>query len=381
MKIANCCLSNFYIDGWNYQENVLSKRNTDDGNEVRILASTETYIDNARLGYVSPSSYFTEHGIPITRLPYKRIINHFVSSKLRAYVGLMRELTEFSPDVIFFHGLAAWALLTVARYKKKYPSVKLYTDSHEDFNNSARTFLSKNILYRLFYCTVLKKAYPQIDKIFYISLETKDFINQLYGLPDDKLEFYPLGGIIFDEDMRNNAKQKIREELKLSPEDVLFVHSGKLDKLKRTEELLRAFSAVQSPSLKLIIIGSIPDDMKQILLPLIEADNRVEFIGWKSSNELLEYLCACDLYLQPGSQSATMQNAICCGAPVMLYPHKSHMSYLDGNGWFVKTVEDMIRVFETIKGKKGILAQMSQNSQKVACELIDYKVLAERLYK
>ena len=69
MKILHLCLACFYIDNYTYQENILPRINHEDGHDVRILASTETYVDNAHLGYVEPAEYVTEYGVPIKRLP------------------------------------------------------------------------------------------------------------------------------------------------------------------------------------------------------------------------------------------------------------------------------------------------------------------------
>ena len=123
------------------------------------------------------------------------------------------------------------------------------------------------------------------------------------------MEFYPLGGNIFPPEEYAEKRERRRVELGLAPDELLLVHSGKLDALKRTEELLRAFAAVPELKAKLAVIGSIPDDRKELLTSLMEQDSRVQFLGWKSGAELQEYLCACDLYCQPGSLSATMQNA------------------------------------------------------------------------
>ena len=53
--------------------------------------------------------------------------------------GVYEQLREKQPDVILFHGLCGWELHAAARYKRENPSVRLYVDSHEDENNSART--------------------------------------------------------------------------------------------------------------------------------------------------------------------------------------------------------------------------------------------------
>jgi len=170
--------------------------------------------------------------------------------------------------------------------------------------------------------------------------------------------------------------------LALAPDELLLLHSGKLDALKRTKELLEAFAAVPELKAKLAIIGSIPEKEKETLLALMEADSRVVYLGWKQSSELLGYLCASDLYCQPGSVSATLQNAVCCGSPVMAYPHLIYTEDLDyGNILWVKTKEDMETVFRDLACKKTDLTALREGSQRCARELLDYRVLAARLYR
>jgi len=381
VKILHLMLSCFYIDGYNYQENVLPRLNKEDGHSVRIIASTETYIDNQNLGYVAPRTYQNEDGIEVTRLPYRGGLPQVVMRKLRAYPGLYSHIEAFAPDVILFHGVPAYELLTVARYKKYHPSVKLYVDSHEDHHNSGTNALSKWVLHRGFYKSVIARALPSIDKILYISEETKDFLIENYDIPSEMMEFYPLGGVIAEESEVERRRQARRGELGLDGEDILFLHSGKLDPIKRTEALLEAFTAVDDARFRLVLIGTIGNEIREKLDPLIQRDPRITFLGWKTSSELQEYLCACDLYVQPGGQSATMQNAMCASAPVMIFPHKSHKPYLDGNGFFVEGVEDMKRSFQEISREPGLLAPMRRRSRELAQDLLDYRMLAARLYR
>lgn len=381
MRILHCCLSSFYIDNHNYQENALPRQNKVDGHEVLILASTETIMSNNKLGYVNPSKYVNEDGINVIRIPYRSYLPHTIMKKIRAYKDAFRYISDFRPDVILFHGSGAYEIAKVAKYKKSHPEVKLFVDSHTDFNKSARGFLSKDILHRMLYKRFINKALPCIDKVLCVSIECYDFLREFYEIPNQKLEIYPLGGTVFEEDEYSIKRKRIRAELQLDDTNILFVHSGKMDRAKRTSKLLKAFKEVPSDRLKLILIGRIPKDMEAEILSFVDNDSRVDFLGWKSIEELQEYLCAADMYLQPGSQSATMQNAICCGCPVMLYPHKSHKPYLKGNGFFVETVKDMTDVFKTIDSNPEILKDMSEASYKVAYDLLDYRKLAARLYE
>ena len=81
-------LSNFYIDNANYQENVIPRLNKKDGHEVKIIASTEVFIENKKLGYTVPGSYINDEGISVTRLPYRRVFLKSISQKVRDYHGL-----------------------------------------------------------------------------------------------------------------------------------------------------------------------------------------------------------------------------------------------------------------------------------------------------
>lgn len=381
MKILHCCLSCFYIDNYNYQENILPHQNKLDGHDVMILASTETYINNKSFGYVDSSEYYSENDILVKRIPYRYFPIEFISRKARSYLGVSKIIASFAPDVILFHGLCAYEIITVAKYKQAHPEVKLYMDSHEDFHNSAQNFLSKYVLHKIFYKHILKKTLPYIDKIFYVSYECKQFLINIYDIPEYMLEYYPLGGIIVDDNSRKIKREQIRSLHSISRSDILLVHSGKMGQLKKTLELVKALHETNAQNLKLLIIGSMTHDVSDNVMPLIEKDPRITYLGWKSGDELIDYLCASDLYVQPGSQSATMQNALCCGSAAALFPHESHKYLLGDSVFYIETIDDMKKLFELITDNPNLIEEKRMQSNKIAREKLDYKVLAARLYK
>lgn len=380
LNILHIGSASFFTENMNYQDNLLSEQNLKDGHKVTYIANCEAYVEGV-IQQVGCSDKIISNGLRLIRMPFTFVLNTFISSKFRKISRLYEQIKKINPDTILFHGCCAWDLMTVAKYKKKHPNTKLYVDSHEDFNNSATNWVSKNILHRLFYRPIIRKAYKYIDKIFYISLECKDLLTELYGLAEEKMEFYPLGGKIIAEDERKTIRAKKRKELEVDEKDILLIHSGKMDKLKRTQEILTAFSKVNDERMKLVLLGSIPDDLKESITKLIDSDCRVKYLGWVNANQLTEYLCACDLYLQPGSQSATMQNAMCCGCAIMLYPHNSHQPFLNDNGWYVETQDDMVNVFLEVSRDPEMLIFMKNKSLKIANEMLDYKKLAAKLYE
>lgn len=377
MKILHCCLSCFYVDNFKYQENMLPKQNALDGHTVKIVASTEVFKDG-KLGYTSVGKYLNEDGIEVTRVSYRKFLPFFVMKKLRFYKGVYRILENFKPDVIFFHGTAAGELLTIAQYIKKHRNVKLYIDSHEDFGNTARTRISK-FIYKYIHGFFLKKALPYTCKLFYIGIESKEYLEKMYHIKENTLEWYPLGGIIYDDGTYYEIRNSIRRELGILDNEILFMHSGKMNRDKKTIELLKAFSAIKNKNFRLIIIGVFVDDVKTKAETYIKADERISYIGWKSGEELMAYLCAADVYLQPGTASSTLQTAVCCRCGVVYYPYLGY-SYLKESGFRVKKCEDIRKVFEKISEEPEIIEKMKENSEYVSKNILDYKKLAEKIY-
>lgn len=397
MKIVHCCLSNYYVDNYNYQENVLSRQNKWDGHQVLIIASTEIFVDG-KVAYTTPKKYLNEDGIEVIRVPYKKILPHAIMKKVRAYDNVYNLINDYKPDVIFFHGMLAKELLTIVEYKKRHPLVKVYGDYHADYTNSARNLLSKYVLHKMYYKRIIQGSVPWIEKIFCITISTINFVSEMYQVPYEKLEFYPLGGEIFADSIYEQKRNHIRESLEVKENDILFVHSGKMDKYKRTVELLEAFTKVKNDHFKLVIIGVFLDNIQEKIQRILDEDKRVVYVGWKDSKELVDYLCAADMYLQPGSQSVTMQNAMCCSCALMIYPVISHEPYLHGNGFYVNRAEDLPEleiknklknvetsaiedVFEKIANQPEILEGMKKQSLKIAKEKLDYKKLAARIYR
>ncbi len=379
MKILHVCLASHYTEGMTYQDNQLPDQNAADGHEVVVVSDCYHY-QNGSLIKAPEEDKKLNSGVRLIRLEYDFIVNEVVSSKIRKVKKLKALLIKEKPDVILYHGASGWELLTVSKYKKNNPNIKLYVDSHQDFNNSGTFWFSLFFQYKVFNRCLINKARRYVDKFLYLSYESREFVVKMYGLKDSELEFYPLGGNIVNKIDKNITSDRIRKKHSYAFDDILIVHSGKLIADKKTKELLQAFSKVNSEKIKLLIIGFIPDEEKQILEPLILSDNRVRFLGWKNSDELLEYLCAADIYFQPGTQSATMQNAICCGTPVALYPYSSHKPYLKGNGFLVENEDDYISIFNQLITDPEVLKTMSDKSYSVAEELLDYRKLAARLY-
>lgn len=378
MRVLHCCLSCFYIDDFGYQENILPELNYEDGHAVKILASILSYT-GSKESLTQPSSYSTKTGIPVVRVGYNRKFPPLFAQKFGIYKDkeVYNEIDEFNPDVIFFHGTGGFSLRTIIKYKKKNPSVKVYADNHSFNENTAQSRISR-LAYTLFLNPFLRKNVKYLERIYYISLSAGSFLRDFKRIPEDKMEFMPLGGIIPNDDEYSKIRSEYRVKSNVSDDEILFVHSGKMTVLKKTKELLHAFSLITNSKFRLLLLGSFAEDTEEEIRHYINNDERIRYLGWQSQEDLRGYLCACDMYLQPGSESATLQNALCCRCPVMIFPSESHKLYLNNNGYFVKNTSEMQDSFQRISDDFNLLNEFSTNSLKIASEQLDYREMAKR---
>lgn len=381
MKIVHLCLSCFYIDGFSYQENELVRQNVRDGHEVLVVASTESFDSAGQVTYVSPRDYDGTDGARVIRLPYRRWLPARLMRKVRSHPGVLDILIRERPDVILFHGLCGWELLTVKAYKEKCPAVKVFADSHEDFNNSARSALSRHLLHGVYYRRVLDHALAAIEKVLCVSIETIAFVRDFYGVPASKIEFYPLGGFVYADDAYDRIRSAARSQYEINDETILFVQSGKMDAKKKVLESLTAFRAIDQPNVSFILAGNLHESISTAAMAMIEADPRIRFVGWKSAEELRRLLCAADVYVQPGTQSATMQMSLCARCAVILDDVASHEPYVRDNGWLVGQKTSLSDALRAAAAGGERLKAMSRQSARIADDLLDYRKLAARLYE
>ncbi len=378
MRIAHLCLSNFYIDDFNYQENAISRYNKRNGNEVCVIASTETYDSERRLSYCSAGSYFSPDGIQVQRVPYVSWLPMALAKKARIHPGVYQKLEEFGPDVILFHGLCGFELLTVARYKRHHPQVRLFADSHEDPNNSARTWFSRYLLHRLYYGTIARRAAREIERIFCVSLETIDFVRSTYRIPEGKLEYLPLGGEVLDEAEFREVRTAVRVQYGFREDEIIVLQGGKMGWRKKLLETLKVFRAVRPARCRLVLVGAIDDSIRAEAEELMKDAGRIEFLGWKSGAEVTRLLCGADVYLQPGTQSALLQNAICARCAIIAADVPSHKPYLRDNGWLIDSTEALEGAIRQLESRAADLPSMRAASAAVALDLLDYAKISER---
>lgn len=127
----------------------------------------------------------------------------------------------------------------------------------------------------------------------------------------------------------------------------------------------------------MLIIGSISDDIKMETKKLIERDRRIQYLGWKSADELNKYLDAADIYMQPGKVSAIFQNAVCRGCAIIVNDLVDYRPFINGNGWLIQDPQEIEGIMKKIVLGDLNLNTMKEKSFLIAKEQLDYRALAK----
>lgn len=378
MRIVHICLASVFTPGMRYQENLLSEQNAADGHDVTVIASCHRYYGN-EIVRVAPEDVVLSSGVRLIRVSLTCVLSSTLSDRIRRSPLVRTLLSEIAPDVVLHHGAGGWSLTYLRSFKKQYPDSRVYIDSHADAHNSARNWFSRVVQYKLFNRILLRVVAPSVDRIFYVSYEARDFLTSLLGVEGGNLEFFPLGGYPVSKGERAKVRERVRGAYGLSESTLVFLHSGKFSTEKRTIELLEAFRQVKGDAV-LLLAGGASAEYSAEIEAQTKRDQRIRTLGWLPGDALSELMCAADVYVQPGSQSASLQAAICSGLPVIVYPFSSHAAYVRDNGFFAATTTELIRAMNAFQHDRGLVDRGSAASTKLAMELLDYRRLAARLY-
>jgi glycosyltransferase involved in cell wall biosynthesis len=310
---------------------MLSAQNARDGHDVTVISDCHRFEDGFMVD-TPEEDRILPNGIRLIRMKYDRIINDLVTEKIRRVSKLEEVVEKISPEVIFFHGVQAFALLTAAKYKKYHPGARLYADNHADFSNSATNWISKNILHGIIWRYFANKAEPYVDKFFGVLPARCDFLHEVYGIPREKIELLVMGGD--DEKIHPENKHRLRAQIckrfGFTEGDFIVVSGGKLDQHKNIPILLDAFKRLRNLRIKLILFGNITEDMKQSIESRLDNVN-VKYVGWIDIDEAYDYFVAADLVVFPGRHSVLWEQAVACGIPG-IFKHWEGTHHVDVGG-------------------------------------------------
>ena len=377
MKVLILTTGNSFTPSMLYKENYLIKAAKELGHQVVVFANQYTYNKGQECKIEEDEII---DGYTVRRYPYVNYVCAAITNKIRKIRNLHKDIILEKPDLIFVNCAQVYNVKQLKEIKRQLPNVKIVLDFSTKYLNSARTWISKNILHGFIYKSWIQKALPYVDKVFYISAESRDFAMEMYGIPTYLMEHNNLPGETISLELKQLYRSEIRQKLEMSDE-IFLLYTGKIYPDKRVDQLIRAFSHVKNPKLKLLIIGAYTceDSYKEEVSNLINSDDRITFMTFVSGSELTKYVCACDLYIQPGSISQTCQTAVCCGTPLCFTDVPTHREIYNGNGFFADTQEELQQVIDQVSLNPDHLKTMSTLSYKMAMEELDYRIIYNKI--
>jgi len=328
MKICHLCLNGPYNEGWNYQENILPKYHVKQGNKVYQLV-TQYMWEGTSLIKCIDSEYINSNGVHVIRCKAKKGLVGGI--RLNRYPELSQLLVAIEPDVIFIHDVQFVDAPVVAKYLKNHPECVAYADSHTDFSNSARNWVSKNILHKLLWKHMAHTLNPYIKKFYGVLPARVDFLVDVYGLPKEKCELLVMGA---DDELVEPAhikRDETRKKYSIEENDFLVMTGGKIDLFKtQTLLLMEAVHKITRKNVKLIVFGSVAPELKDEVESLADGE-KVQYIGWINANESYPLFAAADLVVFPGRHSVFWEQVVAQGIP-MLVKHWNGTTHVDIGG-------------------------------------------------
>ncbi len=391
MNIVMLC--DFYNESLEYQENLLVKYYRKHGHAVTVIASTfESVFDyyHDRHDKQLPMRDYDDQGARIIKLPYRFNIRN----RLRAFPPIDKLLAETRPDLIFVHDIML-NLPECVRHVQRHPACKMVLDYHADYSNSGKNWLSLKVLHGVIRKRYLDQARPCLARIFPVVPASATFLHEIYGIPHADMELLPLGA---DTDRglevrRLGARARLRAAYRVAEQECVIFTGGKLDPLKRTEDLIDAVRGSSQPGLQLFVVGEAAaqhQDYKALLLQRAAAAHNIHFVGWQDAAGVYEYLDMADIAVFPASQSIMWQQAISMGLPLVVGERSAgasqvqDVSYLNTASNIIvldehrPIVEELRAHVERLASDAGLRQRMSAGARRVSAQLLDWNTLIEK---
>jgi len=304
-------------DGWNYQDNLLPKYHYKLGHEVWYITGQWVWGEAGKLKPIFDNKYKNRDHVTMIRL--STIKNKPYTYKFKRFENLYPTIEEINPDILFIHGCQFVDIKVIVDYLQRHPEVTVYVDNHADFSNSASNWLSKNILHKIIWRHYAKMIEPYTKKFYGVLPARVDFLVDVYNLPKEKVELLVMGA---DDELVEKAKtpevrQSLRKNYGIAPDDFLIMTGGKIDLAKRqTLLLMQAVQNLPDEHVKLIVFGSVVDELKEEIARLSDGA-KVQYIGWIDAHDTYNHFAMADLVVFPCLHSVFWEQVVGLGLPAL----------------------------------------------------------------
>lgn len=231
------------------------------------------------------------------------------------YDGVEEALRKISPEVVHAHGPWQHGTRVAARLRSDL-GYALVIDEHAysttyDQSRSLRNSLL-DMEYRTLRAPKARYALSRADAVVAVSEETDRFLSQFYG--SKNVHMIPLGvdHRLFCRD--DISRKRVRTDLGIGDDEILIVSAGRIERAKRLDVIVKG-ALLCGERIRLMMVGQ--GDREYVRELEAISDDRVIFVGFKTSRELSSIYSASDIGIW-GKASITIREAMSCSLPILL---------------------------------------------------------------
>lgn len=351
------------------------------GHNVTVI-TTNTKHENNKIITIDEDDYFLDDGQRIIRLDYKKYKPQYLCNAYK-YFSIFDLLCEIKPDFIMIHGLGNISSLQVIKYVKKInKNCIVIADNHLDYNIGQIKDTFKNKVFRMSYKLLNKYTQKYYTKVYGVTPWRVKYCEDIFGISPEKTDLLVMGAD--DENInfkdKDKIRTKIRNRFKIKDNDFLIITGGKIDRKKNIHLLAEAISKINNNNIKLIIFGSLSDDIKNEIDKL-GINKNIILVGWISSEESYDYFLASDLAIFPGQHSVLWEQACACGLPC-IFKYWEGMDHVDvgGNCKFLydDNTDEIVKMINYISENKDVYKKMKLIAMNKGIQSFCYSNIAEK---
>lgn len=364
---------------------MLPKYHVLQGHDVTVIASLVSFDLNGKPCLLQgESNKIIDEGFKVIRIDYKNPLYKF-NKYVRIYNNLSKLLEQEKPDIIFIHDFSFLDIRNVIKYIWKNRHIKVFVDCHTDYINSAKTWFSKTIFHHLIWRYYAKILSPLVEKFYGVTPLRCDFLKNAYKIDSSKIELLVMGvdDVLLKSKSKNFIKHQYCSSLNINSNDFIVVTGGKIDEKKNIHLVMQAINNLHKNNVKLIVFGTVAPEIKSLFDSLLVSESII-YVGWLSSEEILNYFIFADLVIFPGTHSVLWEQAVGVGTPCV-FKYWEGMTHIDvgGNCEFIynDTAEEISLILNLIFNQKNRYDLMKKNAFEKGINTFAYSQISKKAIK
>lgn len=250
-------------------------------------------------------------------------------------IGLVKTIYEINPTVIYSHCVENYSSIRIILSKLRH-KYRIVTDTHTLYNQINYS-LKQKIYYKFFKLFVASKINQNVIPVFYTALENKEILEKIYNINNERIFASLIGTdtnlFSFDEQARIN----LRNELGISPADIVLLFTGKFNSAKQPHLILEALTMIQNrieAVLHVVFVGSVNQKYFEKFFhhKISSSLIKIHKLDAVPNNDLYKFYSMADFAVFPRENTLSSLDAQACKLPVIMENDRTNAERLQHGG-------------------------------------------------